>query len=79
MTKYRNTRTPNKYANKPFPRPLKDSVVNGYVEWEPNPNPGAVRTVTRAEVERKRAARRIRSTKHVPRPRALRRDRAVAL
>lgn len=69
MTKYRNTRTPNKYANKPFPRPLTEAQVGGYKEWEPNSNPGAVKTLARDFVEQRRRARRIRSLQHLPRHR----------
>lgn len=53
-----------------FPRPLTDGQVRGMTAVDDHVNrrnPGAVRTLTPKLVAERRQARRIRSTKHLPR------------
>lgn len=66
MAKYTNTRSRNRYKNRPYPRPLTDGAVRGWKPWRPNPNPRAVRTLGPEQIAERRQARRIRSTKHLP-------------
>lgn len=57
-------RSRNEYRNRPFPRPVSDGARRGWRPWSPNPNPGAVRTLTEADITARRDARYDRSTKH---------------